>query len=88
VAIWVQSDERETERRNLARVGQPGGMPTEQDHRDWMAEEMPFQASQRPWERADLIVCGTPQIPCDPATELVIAPPVAAPGTSRAACWE
>ena len=52
-------------------------MPTEQDHRDWMAEEVPFQGSQRPWERADLIVCGTPQIPYDPATELVIAPPAA-----------
>jgi len=79
-AIWVQSDEREAERRNLARVGQPGGLPTEQDHREWMAEEIPFQASQRPWERADLIVCGTPRIPFDPATELVIAPPVARSG--------
>lgn len=74
-AIWVQSDERETERRNLDRVGQPNGMPTEQEHREWMAEEIPFQAGQRPWERADLIVCGTPQIPFDPATELVISPP-------------
>jgi hypothetical protein len=73
-AIWVQSDERETERRNLARVGQPDGLPTEQDHREWMAEEIPFQAGQRPWERADLIACGTPQNPFDPATELVIAP--------------
>jgi hypothetical protein len=79
-AIWVQSDERETERRNLARVGQPDGLPTEQDHREWMAEEIPFQAGQRPWERADLIACGTPQIPFDPATELVIAPPIARPG--------
>jgi hypothetical protein len=73
VAIWVQSDETEAERRNLARVGQPGGMPTEQDHRDWMAEEVPFQAGQRTWERADLIVCGTPPVPFDPATELVVA---------------
>jgi hypothetical protein len=80
VAIWVQSDERETERRNLARVGQPGGLPTEQDHREWMAEEIPFQAGQRPWERADFIICGTPQIPFDPATELVIAPPIARSG--------
>lgn len=75
VAIWVQSDEQETERRNLARVGQAGGMPTEQNHRDWMAEEIPFQAGQRSWEHADLIVCGTPQIPFDPATELVVARP-------------
>jgi hypothetical protein len=77
VAIWVQSDERETERRNLSRLGQPDGLPTEQDHRQWMTEEIPFQAGQRPWERADLIICGTPQIPFDPATGLVIAPPIA-----------
>jgi hypothetical protein len=75
--IWVQSDERETERRNLARVGQPDGPATEQDHREWMAEEIPFQAGQRSWERADLVVCGTPQVPFDPATEIVIAPPLA-----------
>lgn len=76
-AIWVQADERETERRNLARVGQPGGSPTVQHMRDWMAEEIPFLASQRSWERASLIACGTPQILFDPATELVIAPPPA-----------
>jgi hypothetical protein len=75
VTSWVQSDEQETERRNLARVGQADGMPTEQNHRDWMAEEIPFQAGQRSWERADLVVCGTPPIPFDPATELVVARP-------------
>jgi hypothetical protein len=76
-AIWVQADERETERRNLVRVGQPGGSPTVQHMRDWMAEEIPFLADQRPWEHADLVACGTPQIPYDPATELVVAPPPA-----------
>lgn len=84
--VWVQSDERETERRNLARVGQADGLPTEQDHREWMADEIPFQADQRPWERADLIVCGTPEIPFDPATELVIAPPIARGGLATRAC--
>ena len=76
-AIWVQADERETERRNLARAGQPGGPPTVRHLRDWMAEEMPFLASQRPWESAGLIVCGTPQIPFAHATQLVVAPPLA-----------
>jgi hypothetical protein len=76
-AIWVQSDERETERRNLARIGQPGDSPTVKHMRDWMAEEMPFLADQRPWENAGLIVCGTPQIPYAPATEVVVAPPMA-----------
>jgi hypothetical protein len=74
-AIWVQSDEREAERRSLARVGQPGGPLTARHYRDWMAEEMPFVAGQRPWEHADLIICGTPEISFDPATELVVAPP-------------
>jgi len=71
--IWVQSDEREAERRSLARVGQPGGSRTVRDLRGWMGEEGPFLADQRPWERADLIVAGTPQIPFDPLTELVVA---------------
>ncbi len=75
-AIWVQADERETEHRNLVRVGQPGESPTVEHMRDWMAEEIPFLASQRPWEHADLIACGTPQIPFDPDTELVVAPPL------------
>jgi hypothetical protein len=73
VAIWVQADVRETEHRTLARVGQPGDAPTAQRLRDWMAEEMPFLADQRPWERANLIACGTPEISFDPATELVLA---------------
>jgi hypothetical protein len=78
-AIWVQADEPETEQRNLSRVGQPGGPPTVQHLRDWMAEERPFLAGQRPWERADLIACGTPRITFDPGTDLVIAPPLARP---------
>ena len=73
VSLWVQSDEQETERRNLARVGQPGDSPTIQHLRDWMAEEVPFLAEQRPWEHVDLITCGTPDIPFDLATELVLA---------------
>jgi hypothetical protein len=76
-AIWVQADEQETEQRNLARVGQPGGPATMQHLRDWMAEEIPFLVGQRPWEHADLIACGTPQITFDPGTDLVVAPPLA-----------
>jgi hypothetical protein len=75
-------DHRETERRSLARVGQPGGPQTVWDLREWMAEEEPFLADQRPWERADLIVAGTPQIPFDPLTELVVAQPPT--GTAKA----
>jgi hypothetical protein len=69
--IWVQSDEREADRRRLARDRDPdafdlanqapGGTPP--DHAAWMAEEIPFNAAQRTWERADVIVCGTPEFP-------------------------
>jgi hypothetical protein len=90
--IWVQSDEREAERRGLARERDPdaldmtnkapGGAPL--NHAGWMAEEIPFNAAQRTWERADVIVCGTPQIPHDPSTEVVVAPPRAPrPTTSK-----
>ena len=78
VLIWVQSDEGEAERRVLDRIGKPDEAPTLGHHREWMAEERPFNAAQRTWERADVIVCGTPQIPCDPVTEIVLAPPLAA----------
>jgi hypothetical protein len=82
VLIWVQSDQREAERRSLARVGQPGGPRTVRDLREWMAEEEPFLADQKPWGRADLIVAGTPQIHFDPLTELVVAQPLS--GTAKA----
>lgn len=84
--IWVQADERKANQRASARAANPpaadlanqavGGAPI--DNEGWMAEERPFIRAQRPWERADLIVCGTPEIPHDPATELVIAPPLSA----------
>jgi hypothetical protein len=73
--VWVQSDQRETERRNLARVGQPGESQSVQHLREWMAEETAFIAAQRTWERADLVVAGTPEISCDRRTDIVIAPP-------------
>jgi len=74
--IWVQSDVREAERRVLTRIGKPDEAPTIWHHREWMAEEIPFNAAQRTWERADVIVCGTPEIPFDPVTEIVVAPPL------------
>jgi hypothetical protein len=80
VLIWVQADQQEAERRSLARVGQSGGPATTGSLREWMAEEKPFLAGQRPWERADLVAAGTPPISFDPASELVVAPP---PGPAR-----
>jgi len=74
--VWVQADQQEAERRSMARVGQPGGARTVEDHREWMAEEEPFLAGQRTWERADMLVAGTPEIPFDSASEVVVAPPL------------
>jgi hypothetical protein len=79
--IWVQSDQRVAERRRLARDRSPspldmvnlpsdGSLP---DHAGWMAEEVPFNAAQRTWERADIVVCGTPETPWDPDTEVVVS---------------
>ncbi len=74
-AIWVQADEHQTERRNLDRVGRPGDSPTVEAMRGWMAEEIPFVAEQRTWERADVVVNGTSDLPHDPATQVVVATP-------------
>jgi hypothetical protein len=83
VLIWVQSDEREVARRAWARAAHAdaidgANLPADgspPDDAGWMAEERPFNTEQRTWERADLIVCGTPEIPFDPVTEVVVAEP-------------
>ena len=72
--VWVQADAVEARRRGLERDG-----PDSADFwAEWQAAEDPFQAAQRPWERADLIVNGTPGVAHDPRTELVVAPPIGA----------
>ena len=68
--VWVQSDRDEAERRGIERDG--GDAAAADFWHEWMAAETPFLAEDRPWERADLVVCGTPELPHDPATELVI----------------
>jgi hypothetical protein len=68
--LWVQTDEDEAHRRGLARDGADEAA----FWAEWQAAEDPFQAEQRPWERAGLIVCGAPDLPHDPQSELVVAP--------------
>jgi len=73
-AVWVQSDFREAERRAALRNG--GDAAAMELTRDWMTEEIPFLAADRPWERATIIVAGTPDITHDPIGEVVIALPL------------
>ena len=70
-AVWVQSDFREAERRATLRNG--GDAAAMELTRDWMTEELPFLAADRPWERATIIVAGTPDLAYDSVGEVVIA---------------
>lgn len=80
--VWVQADVVEAERRGLARdlaAGEHGSAEAGLAFwHEWMAEELPFLADQRPWERAQAIVAGTPSQPCRDGHVLVAAPPAAA----------
>jgi hypothetical protein len=71
--VWVQSDWVEAERRGLVRDG--GDAEAIQNWHAWMSEELPFLAADRPWERANVIVSGTPQLDHDSVNEVVAAPP-------------
>jgi hypothetical protein len=68
--VWVQSDMVEAERRGILR---DGGTPEIAAfwHR-WQAEELPFLAEDRPWERACVVVAGTVVLPHAPH-EVVLA---------------
>ncbi len=57
-SVWVQSDYDEANRRGIARDATQGQGPD--FWWDWMAQENPFLLDDRPWERADAVVCGTP----------------------------
>jgi len=69
--VWVQTDPEEAARRDGVRVA--AGEITPSNYAAWMAEEAPFVAEQRAWERAFVTVSGSPALPHDPRTEVVIA---------------
>ncbi|HEY6743915.1 MAG TPA: hypothetical protein VI110_16265 [Lapillicoccus sp.] len=66
-AVWVQSDADEAYRRGIERDVAAGRNRAEAlaFWDEWMAQEVPFLAADRPWERADLVVCSTPNEPVD-----------------------
>ncbi|NHN55915.1 hypothetical protein G9U51_09025 [Calidifontibacter sp. DB0510] len=62
VVLWVQSDEDIAKERGIARDIELGRTPAEAADfwEEWMGFEQPFLALERPWERAALVVNGTP----------------------------
>lgn len=66
VVLWVQADFAEAERRGIARDVEHGMNGDAEESaafwHEWMAHELAFFAHDRPWERADLVVAGTPTI--------------------------
>ncbi|NAZ76305.1 hypothetical protein GTQ99_12910 [Kineococcus sp. T13] len=75
--VWVQSDAALAERRGIARdvaEGVNGDVERATAFwHEWVAEELVFLQRERPWERADLVVAGTPTIPLA-AGRLAVAP--------------
>ncbi len=74
-SVWVQSDLAEARRRGIER---DGGTPEAEAFWDeWDRAEVEFLARDRPWERATVTVCGTPELTTtrhDPRTEALVAP--------------
>jgi hypothetical protein len=71
VVVWVQSDTQKAKARGLVRDG--GTAEVEAFWEEWMAEEFPFFAQDRPWERADNIASGMPELDYEPASQAVVS---------------
>lgn len=78
VVVWVQADVQEAERRGLARdlVTDDHGGPEKviAFWHEWQAQERPFLADERPWDRAGVIVAGTAPPECADG-HVAVAPP-------------
>ncbi|MEU8235021.1 hypothetical protein AB0C12_35970 [Actinoplanes sp. NPDC048967] len=68
--VWVEAENHDVDRRNAERVA--AGETTPADFAEWMAEEDPFVAAERTWERAAFVIAGWPALPHDPAAEFII----------------
>ena len=81
-SIWVQSDDEEARRRGILRDG--GDQAAVSFWEEWDEAERPFLADDRPWERAAIVVCGTPEltgVPHDPRTEVLVGRSLVMPGS-------
>ena len=82
--VWVQSDVGEAERRGLARDIASGENGTAEQTmafwHEWGVEEQAVLAQDRPWERACVVVAGTPPWPCDDQHVVIAAAPSPAAG--------
>ena len=71
MVVWVQTDTGQAKARAMVR---DGGTPEALAFWDeWMAEELPFFARERPWERADTVATGAPEVAHDPAEQVVVS---------------
>jgi hypothetical protein len=66
-AVWVQCDANRANRRGIERDITLGRTRDEAVAfwDEWMERELPFLAADRPWERAEVVVCGTPDAGVD-----------------------
>jgi hypothetical protein len=71
--VWVQADLDAIEQRNAARLA--AGEIDPINSVAWMAEEIPFIAEQRTWERATIIVAGASDLMHD-RSHVVVADPI------------
>ena len=86
LVVWVQSDRTEARARGLVRDASYGTRTPEEAEAfwdDWMTEEEPFYAADRPWERADVVLCSTPE-PAVPDGVVAVSRARAVPGAPAA----
>ena len=83
--VWVQSDEAEAYRRGIERDIVLGRDRAEAVAfwDEWMAHEGPFLAADRPWVRADVVICSTP-VPAVPDGVVAVSRARAVPGAPAA----
>ncbi len=78
--VWVQSDFAEAERRGIARDIEQGVDGDRERSiafwHEWMNHELSFIQRQQPWQRATIVVAGTPVIPLNAGQIAVASSPL------------